>query len=156
MKHVISIWVEDKYGALARVTELFSSRGYNLESVCTGECKEKGTHRMTLVCTADDHVIQQIIKQLQQIVFVVDVQDLPYEKRITRELLLMNISVNDKNRSEILSLIKAYPTEIVQMNSDHIIFQAIGNADQLDGLAEVFRKFKILQLARTGEAAIQS
>lgn len=154
MRHVISILVEDRFGALSRIVELFTSRGYNLESISSGECEEKGTHRLTLVCTGEDRTIQQIIKLLKQIVYVVDVTDLTPRHSISRELVLVKMLIDNKSRSEILELINAYQGTIIEMNTTSVSFEAVGSAVQLDGLIDVFRQYKIVELARTGEAGI--
>ena len=155
MRHVISILVEDKFGALARIVELFSSRGYNLESVCSGECEDSGAQRLTLVCRGDGHVIEHIIKKLQQIIYVFKVEDFLDYESITCELLLLKVKIKEGERSDILSLINAYKGDIIEMNGNSVSFKAVGSAAQLNGLMQVFRDYEILQLARTGEAAIR-
>lgn len=154
MRHVISILVEDKFGALARIVDMFTSRGYNLESICSGVGEEEGTHRMTVVATGDDRVIAQIIKHLKNLVYVFDVTDLQMEKSICRELLLMRVRVTPQQRFEILNLISSYEGRIVEMNNSLLSFEVVGRASKLDGLLEVFRAYDIVELARTGEAAI--
>ncbi len=154
MKHVISIVVEDHPGALARIVELFTSRGYNLESICSGEAERTGIQRVTLVTTGDDRKIGHIIKLLNNIVYVFEVTDLNPAASISRELMLMKVKINTEIRSQVLQLIDAYAGSIIEMNHQAVSFHVLGRASKLDGLTQVFREFEIIEMARTGEAAI--
>ena len=154
MKHVISILVEDKFGALARIVDMFTSRGYNLHSICSGVAEEVGTQRMTLVTTGDDRAIAQITKHLKNMVYVFEVTDFKLGESICRELMLVRVRVTPKKRFEVLELISAYEGKVVEMNKSSISFEVVGRAKKLDGLLEVLHSYELLELARTGEAAI--
>ena len=154
MKHVISVLVEDRTGALARVVELFTSRGYNLESVCTGECERKGVHRMTLVTTGDDDKIRLILKLLKNIVYVWEVRHLKSHQAISLELMLLKLKAGPEKRTQVLTLVQAYQGNLIEMDHQSVTFEITGSASKLDGVAEVFSEFEILEMARTGEAAI--
>ena len=154
MKHVISILMEDKQGALARITELFTSRGYNVDSICSGEAEKEGTHRLTLVTSGDDRKIRQIIKLLENIVYTFEVTHLKPTDSIALELMLMKVAIDSKNRGQILQLISAFDGSIIQMDGKSVSIRVLGSASQLDGVSSVFREFEIIELARTGEAAI--
>lgn len=154
MRHVISIVVEDQSGALARIVELFTSRGYNLESICSGVAEEAGIHRLTLVTQGDDRKIRHIMRLLNNIVYVLDVTHLDPSISISQELMLMKLRISPKIRSEILQLIEAFGGDIIEMNTETVSFQVIGSASKLDGVVETFRDYKIIEMARTGEAAI--
>mgnify|MGYP001554715856 CR=1 FL=1 len=154
MRHVISIVVEDQSGALARIVELFTSRGYNLESICSGEAEEVGIHRLTLVTKGDDRKIRHIIRLLNNIVYVIEVTHLDPIASISQELMLMKVKINPKIRGKVLQLIEAYSADIIEMNGESVSFQIVGQASKLDGVTKVFREFEIIEMARTGEAAI--
>lgn len=154
MKHLISIQVKDQFGTLARVVELFTSRGYNLDSVCTGEGETKGTHRITIATGGDDQKIKQILKLLKNIVYVFKVTHLEPSETISAELMLVKIKAEAKARAKALELIQAFDGQVIEMNAQVVSFQIMGSASKLDGASEVFREFEILELARTGEAAI--
>lgn len=154
MRHVISIVVEDQAGALARIVELFTSRGYNLESICSGEAEEVGIHRLTLVTRGDDRKIRHIIRLLKNIIYVVGVTHLDPSDSISQELMLMKLKFNPKIRSQILQLIEAYGGMVIEMNTETVSFRIIGSASKLDGVTKTFREFNIIEMARTGEAAI--
>lgn len=154
MKRVISILVEDRTGTLARVVELFTSRGYNLDSVCTGESETHGVHRMTIVTDTDEKRINHILKLLNNLVYVREVRLLAPGSTTSAELMLVKLQATAEKRSQVLELVHAYHGQLIEMNHRCISFQLVGSASQLDGAAEVFAEFEILELARTGEAAI--
>ncbi len=154
MRHVISIVIEDQSGALARIVELFTSRGYNLESICSGEAEEVGIHRLTLVTVGDDRKIRHIIRLLNNIVYVLEVTHLNPMDSISQELMLMKVKINPKIRSQVIQLIEAFGGTVVEMNLKTVSFRVVGQASKLDGVTQVFRDYKIIEMARTGEAAI--
>jgi len=155
MRHIISVVVEDKFGALARIVELFTSRGYNLDSLCTGECEQEGTHRISLVATGDDGRIDHIIKLLNNIVNVFEVIHLHPTTSISKELMLVKMKIAQKKRGELLQLIDALQGTILELNHNTLCFQVVGSASNLDGIVQILREYEIVELARTGEAAIQ-
>ncbi|OGH01662.1 MAG: acetolactate synthase small subunit [Candidatus Lambdaproteobacteria bacterium RIFOXYD1_FULL_56_27] len=154
MKHLISIQVKDRFGTLARVVEMFTSRGYNLDSVCTGESEVPGVHKITLGTSGDDKKIKQILKLLKNIVYVYKVTHLEPEQSFSAELMLVKIKAPETLRSKALELIQSLGGEVLEINHLALTFQITGSASKLDGATEVFREFEILELARTGEAAI--
>jgi len=155
MRHVISVVVEDKFGALARIVELFTSRGYNLDSVCTGECEKEGTHRISLVATGDDGRIGHIIKLLNNIINVFEVVYLHPDTSISKELMLVKVKIDQKKRGELLQLVDALQGTILELNQESLCFQVVGSASNLDGIVQILREYEIIEMARTGEAAIQ-
>jgi len=154
MKYVISILMDDKIGALARITELFTSRGYNVDSICSGEAENIGTHRLTLVTGGDDRKINHIIKLLKNIVYIFEVTLLKPDDSVSLELMLIKVKINPKNRAQIIQLANAYEASIIEMNGKSASFRVVGSASLLDGMTDVFREFEIIELSRTGEAAI--
>ncbi len=154
MRHVISIVVEDQAGALARIVELFTSRGYNLESICSGVAEEKNIHRLTLVTSGDERKIRHIIRLLNNIVYVIKVTDLNPSESISQELMLMKLKINPEIRSEVIHLIDTFKGSVIEMNKEAVSFRVIGSASKLDGVTLTFRDYEIIEMARTGEAAI--
>ncbi|PCI29510.1 MAG: acetolactate synthase small subunit [SAR324 cluster bacterium] len=154
MKHVISILMEDRIGTLARIVELFSSRGYNVDSICSGEAERVGAHRLTLVIQGDDRKIGHITRLLNNLVNVWDVSHLHLSESMTRELMMAKVKFSHENRSTILQLINANQGAVIEMNKETISFEVVGSASQLDGITQIFREFELIELSRTGEAAI--
>lgn len=156
MKHVISILVEDRFGTLARIVELFTSRGYNLDSICSGEAEREGAHRITIVTEADDLKINHILKLLKNIISVLEVTYLVPSETISRELMLIKIKINPEIRWRVLQLINAYGGSVIEMNNKYLSFEVVGTASKLDGVIQVFREFELIGLSRTGEAAMHT
>ncbi|MEL0271273.1 MAG: acetolactate synthase small subunit, partial [Gammaproteobacteria bacterium] len=99
MRHIISVLLENEFGALSRVAGLFSARGFNIESLTVAPTNDPTLSRMTIVSMGDDAIIEQIIKQTNKLVDVVKVSDLTAEKHIERELLLLKVSVEPSNQA---------------------------------------------------------
>jgi acetolactate synthase I/III small subunit len=146
--------MDDKIGALARITELFTSRGYNVDSICSGEAENVGTHRLTLVTGGDDQRINHILKLLKNIVYIFEVTLLKPDDSVSLELMLIKVKMNSENRARIIQLANAYEASIIEMNGKSASFRVVGSASLLDGMTDVFREFEIIELSRTGEAAI--
>lgn len=118
MKHTISILVENHSGVLARVSGLFSARGYNIESLCVGETEDPGVSRMTVVVPGDDRVLQQIVKQLNKLVDTVEVFDLTGADFVERELVMVKIGVGNQQRSEVIEIVSIFRAKVIDMGSD--------------------------------------
>lgn len=153
-KHIISILVEDKYGALSRIVELFSSRGFNLDSICSGESEEQGSQRLTIVCTTDKKTITRIKKLLKQLLYVYEVTNISPDKLISRELILVRIKADKENRTDLLQLVDSFQAQLIEINDKSLSFYATGDGNKINELVKVLRDYELIELARTGEAAI--
>src|SRR5688572_3895722 len=116
MRHTISVLVENKPGVLARISGLFSSRGFNIESLTVGETEDPTTSRMTIVSAGDDLQIEQITKQLDKLVDTIKVQDLTAEKFIERELFLIRVGAEGPSRSQLIELVDVFRAKIVDVS----------------------------------------
>ena len=154
-KKIISLLVEDEFGALSRIVELFGSRGFNLHSICTGESREEGIQRMTLVCYESDKNIQQIIKVLKNIIYIYEAKLIELENSIHRELILVKVKLEKKNQTELLATIQALPASICITSKDWLCFQFYGEEPQINQMVKHFKsRYKIIEISRTGEAAL--
>src|SRR5512137_1996682 len=106
MKHTISVLVENKFGVLARISGLFSARGFNISSLAVGETEDPTVSRMTIVVEGDDKTLEQIKKQSNKLIDVIKVVDYKEGDFIDRELVLVKVSVSPKTKNEILEVIK--------------------------------------------------
>src|SRR6187551_3266176 len=104
MRHTISVLVENKFGVLTRVAGLFSGRGYNIDTLNVAPTQDADTSRMTIVTRGDDATLDQIVKQLNKLVNVLEVRNFSEGEYIDRELLLVKVGVNAKSRSEIMQI----------------------------------------------------
>src|ERR1700689_645745 len=102
MRHTISVLVENKFGVLTRVAGLFSGRGYNIDTLNVAPTQDAATSRMTIVTRGDDATMEQIVKQLEKLTDVIDVQDFGEDVYVDRELVMVKVSVDSKSRAEVM------------------------------------------------------
>src|SRR5580698_492224 len=104
MRHTLSVLVENKFGVLTRISGLFSGRGFNIDTLNVAPTQDPTTSRMTIVVKGDDTVLEQVTKQLNKLVEVIKVQDYRDDEYVDRELVLLKINADSKNRSEIMQI----------------------------------------------------
>ena len=154
MKHTISVLVENHFGVLARVSGMFSARGYNIDSLCVGETEDPTVSRMTVVVKGDDRALEQIIKQLDKLVDTIQVIDLTQEDYVERELVMAKVNANRKQRGEIIEIATIYRAKVVDMGADALTVEATGSGDKVAAFIDMMRPFGIQELVRTGKVAI--
>jgi len=154
-KHTIGVLVENHFGVLARVSALFSARGYNIDSLCVGETEDPSVSRMTVVVRGDDRVLDQIIKQLNKLVFTIDVIDLTQTDFVERELVMVKVHAGKKQRSEVVEIVSIFRARVVDVNPDSMIVLITGNEGKVEAFIDMMRPFGIMELVRTGEIAIR-
>src|SRR5512134_2209761 len=115
MRHTISVLVENKFGVLTRVAGLFSGRGYNIDSLNVGPTEDPSVSRMTIVTRGDDATIEQIVKQLNKLVDVIEVLDFRDADYIDRELVMVKVAVDSKSRSEVMQITDIFRGKIVDV-----------------------------------------
>lgn len=154
MKHTICVKVENHFGVLARVSALFSARGYNIDSLCVGETEDPSVSRMTVVVRGDDRVLEQIIKQLNKLVDTIEVIDLTTEDFVERELAMMKVSAPSDRRGEIIEIVSIFRAKVVDCSVGSMIVEVTGSEGKIEAFIDMMRPFGILELVRTGEIAI--
>ncbi len=154
-KHVISVLVENQPGALARIIELFSSRGYNIESLNVGHTEDPTISRITMVAKGDEHTIEQIVKQLRRIIDVFKVRDLTDKKKLDRELLIVRVNVDSTDKKEEAKrLVDIFGAQIVDVSHDTYTIELTGDEDQVDAFLDLIKPLGIREMARTGRVAM--
>ena len=154
MKHTISVLVENHFGVLARVSGLFSARGYNIDSLCVGETENPEVSRMTVVVRGDDRVLAQIEQQLNKLVEVIEVLDLTQSDYVERELVMIKIGAKSAQRSEVIETATIFRAKVVDLGADAMIVEATGSAGKVNAFIDMMRPFGIKELVRTGKIAI--
>ena len=149
-KKVLSILVENTTGVLSRVSGLFSRRGYNIDSLTVGETADPRFSRMTVVVNGDDQVLDQIRKQLAKLVDVVDIKELRDDFSVCRELALVKVRCNAKERPSVISVADIFRAKIVDVSKESLIIELTGNQSKLDAFITLLEGYEILELARTG------
>ncbi len=154
MRHTISILVDNEFGVLSKVAGLFSGRGFNIESLCVAETLDLKVSRMTIVTTGDDQVVEQITKQLNKLINVIKVSDLTAEEHIERELAMIKVNVDEKDRAEILSIIDIFRGKVVDVSPTTYTIEMTGDAEKVNAITELLRPFGIKEIVRTGKIAM--
>jgi acetolactate synthase-1/3 small subunit len=154
MRHTISVLVENRPGVLARISGLFSSRGFNIESLTVGETEDPSISRMTIVVSGDDIVLEQVNKQLNKLIDVIKVIDMTKDKFINRELALIKVSINATNRSEIIQIVDVFRGKIVDISPKTFTVEITGNSDKINAFIELVSPFGIKEMVRTGAVAL--
>ncbi len=154
MKHTISVLVRNEAGVLSRVADLFSGRGYNIESLTVAPTLDNDYSRLTIITFGDDDVIEQITKQLNRIIPVLKVTDLNTVEYIEREIILCKVTARDDVRSEILRIAEIFDAKIIDVTNKTYTIQAFGDTRQINSLIELLKPMGIKELVRSGKVAI--
>ena len=155
MRHTISILVENKFGVLTRVSGMFSGRGYNIETLNVGPTHDPNTSRMTMVVSGDDKVLEQVTKQLNKLVDVIEVIDFKNGDGVSREMVLIKIKVDSKTRGEVMQICDIFRTKIVDVQSHSFTIELTGDERKVEKFLELMENFGILDLSRTGKIALK-
>ena len=154
MKHTIGVLVENQSGVLARVSGLFSARGFNIDSLAVGETDDPQVSRMTIVAHGDDRVVEQIMKQLGKLIDVIKVEDLTKEELIDRELVLVKVQAPSSTRTEVMQIVNTFRAKIVDVNAKTLAIEVTGGESKIDAMLELLRPYGILEVVRTGLIAM--
>ncbi len=130
--------------------DLFSRRGYNIDSLTVGETTDPKVSRMTVTVTGDDDVLEQIEKQLSKLIDVKEVVELPAEASVCRELVLVKVECDTTRRQEIIAISDIFRANIVDVSTESVIIELTGAQSKLNAFIELLNGFKITELARTG------
>jgi len=154
MKHTIAVIVNNRPGVLSRVSNLFSRRAFNIESLAVGTTEDERISRITLVASGDEGVLEQIIKQLYKLIDVIRVYDLPPRASVERELALFKVNASAMNRPEIMQIVDIFRGRVVDVSEDSMIIEMTGDEGKVVGIERLLRKFGIKELVRTGKISL--
>ena len=155
MRHLLSAVVQNVPGVLAHISGILASRGYNIDSLAVGETEDKSLSRMTFVVVGDDRVLEQVRKQLEKIVTVVEVQDISSRDYVERDLMLIKVkSVDGSLRTEIRELVDIFRGRIVDVGPEELMIEISGRESKIQAFIERMRPYGILELVRTGRIAM--
>ena len=152
--HTISILVSYESGVLSRIVDLFSGRGYNIESLTVAPTIDRLYSRVTIVTGGDAAAIEQICKQLNRLIPVIKVADLNITEALEREIALVKIQVKDEEKSDILRIAEATGSKIIDVTDKTYIIQALGDEKQIQALVEMVRPYSVKEFVRSGKVAI--
>jgi acetolactate synthase-1/3 small subunit len=154
MRHIISVLVENRFGVLTRVAGLFSGRGYNIDTLNVAPIHQANTSRMTIVTRGDDATVDQIVKQLNKLVDVLEVHDFRESEFIDRELVLVRVSVNAKTRAEIMQITDIFRGKIVDVQAQSLTIEITGDEGKIEKFLSLMGAFGVQELTRTGKIAL--
>lgn len=155
MRHVISVLVENNIGVLARISGMFSCRGFNIDSLAVGETTDPTISRVTMVSRGDDKIIEQMIKQLHKLIDVIRILDLTDLDHVERELVMVKVSCAKNNRSEIMEISSIFRARIVDVAPKSMIIEIVGTQNKTNALLDLVKPFGILEVARTGSIGLR-
>ncbi len=154
MKHTLSVLVEDEAGVLTRIAGLFARRGFNIESLAVGPAEQEGISRITMVVPGDDHIIEQLTKQLYKLINVLKVQDITNIPCVERELMLLKVNATSLTRSEIIEIAQIFRARVVDIGEDSLTLEVVGDPGKMVAIVQVLQKFGLKEIARTGKIAL--
>ena len=154
MIHTLSVLVEDKPGALMRISSMFARRGYNIESLAVGPTERQNVSRIVLRVDCSQHSLEQIEKQMHKLVNVLRVNELESGQAVERELALITVTAAPAKRAELLSLAEVFGVRVADVGPDALVFEVVGAPEELEAFAELLRPHGIKELARTGRIGL--
>lgn len=154
MRHTISVLVENKFGVLARVSGMFSGRGFNIDSLNVAPTHDPSLSRITAVIKGDDASLDMVTKQLRKLVNVVEVVDFKEGQAVMRELVLVKIKADARTRSEIMQICDIFRAKIVDVQPKSLTIEITGNESKIEKFLTLMQTFGVLDLTRTGKVAL--
>jgi len=154
MKHTLAILVENKPGVLTRVAGLFSRSGFNIESLAVGVTENLDTSRITIVVSGDDNILEQVEKQLNKLIDVIRVSDIPAEDSVSRELALIKVGVDSTTRAEVMQIVDIFRAKIVDVGIKSLVIEVTGDESKINAIEQLLRQFGIKEMVRTGRIAM--
>ncbi len=153
-KHTLSVLVENKPGVLARIASLFSRRGFNIDSLAVGPTEHPEISRMTIVVNVEESPLEQVTKQLNKLVEVIKIVELDGSASVNRELLLVKVRADAETRGQIIDVVELFKAKVVDVATDTVVIQALGNVDKLADLRRLLEPYGIRELVQSGMVAI--
>jgi acetolactate synthase I/III small subunit len=152
--HILSVLVENKAGVLSRVAGLFSRRGFNIFSLAVSPTDDDRFSRMTIVVDAESAPIEQVIRQLDKLINVVDIRELAPGEAVERELMLTTVKVDAQFRGQVTELASIFEAKILDVGYEALTLMVAGTPDKLDAFTDLLRPYGIVELQRTGRIAL--
>jgi acetolactate synthase-1/3 small subunit len=153
-KHTLSVLVENKPGVLARISALFSRRGFNIDSLAVGPTENTEVSRMTVVVDVEALPLEQVTKQLNKLINVIKIVELDPGSSVQRELLLVKVRADSQNRSHILETVTLFRAKVVDVSPDAVTIEATGNSDKLAALLRMLEPYGVKELVQSGMVAV--
>ena len=154
MKHTLSVLVENKPGALMRITSMFARRGYNIDSLAVGPTERHDVSRVTIRVDCEQHPLEQIEKQMHKLVNVLRVAELAPGESVERELALIKVTAPPARRAELLALADVFHARVADLGAEALVFEVVGSPEEIDSFEELVRPHGVKELVRTGRIGL--
>lgn len=154
MRHTLSVLVENKFGVLTRIAGMFSGRGFNIDTLNVGPTRDPSRSRMTIVVMGDDAVLEQVTKQLNKLIDVIEIEDFRDDEYVDRELVLLRVTVNAQTRSEVMQICDIFRAKIIDVQPHNVAIEITGNESKIEKFLFLMEPFGISDLTRTGKVAV--
>jgi acetolactate synthase I/III small subunit len=154
LRHTISVLVENEFGVLSRIAGLFSGRGFNIESLCVAETLDPTISTMTIVTTGNEAVLEQILKQLNKLINVIKVIDFKDLDYVSREMVLVKVSADEKVREEILRMVEIFRGKIIDVSPKTYTIMITGDEGKVEAFLTLIKPLGIKEIVRTGLIAM--
>ena len=152
--HTLSVYVANKPGVLARIAHVFARRGFNIDSLVVSSSMDGNFSRMTITAKGDPSVLEQVIQALKKLIDVIHCVDHTGESVVVKEMGLIKIAVGPDQRTEVLQIADHFKAKTVDMTESSMILMTTGDSEKLDAMVNLFKKFKIVELVRTGKVVM--
>ena len=154
-RRVISLLVDNQSGVLARVSNLFCRRGFNIDSLTVSATNDPAVSRITVTITSDEKALSQLILQTERLEVTRQVFVLDHENSLERELLLLKVMANVTNRAELREIASIYKAKIIDLSPDSMVLELTGRPEKVDAFLKILADYKILEQCRTGVTALE-
>lgn len=155
MKKTLSVKVFNEAGVLSRITSVFSSRGYNIDSIAVGPTETEGISRIIIVLLGNTQTSEQVTKQLNKLIQVIEVKDVTFSPCVERELMLIKVTALPTTRSQIIEIAQIFRTKIVDISDKSITLEVTGDPGKTITILQLLEGYQILEIVRTGKIAIE-
>lgn len=155
MKHTLSVLVENQPGVLSRVASLFARRGFNIDSLAVGTTQNPKISRMTIVVDGDDHLVEQVEKQLNKLIPVIKVKVLEPGSFLSSELTLIKVACRPKQHAEVLNVARLMGADVINVAPASLTLRFAGNEEQSRTLMELLTPYGLREVVRAGSIAIE-
>ena len=149
--HTISLFVRDEPGVLVRVALVFSRRGYNIESLVVSPAAKNGFSRMTMTCSGDPSILEQMIKQLSKLVDVVHAIDHTMDDAYETEIALIKVRCKDSDRPGILQIAEHFGSKVVDYGANSVMLRVYGSSEKLDAMQALMEPYEVAEVVRSGK-----
>ncbi|MDD4683386.1 MAG: acetolactate synthase small subunit [Clostridiales bacterium] len=154
-QHVLSVLVNNNAGLLYKVAGLFSRRGFNIESLTVGTCELADKSRMTIVVNGNEATIDQVIRQLDKLIDVIEIERLPRDHDVERELVLIQVNSSSDTRAEMIQIAEIFRANIIDVSHKSLTFELTGQQDKINAFISLLEPFGVRRIVRTGLTALE-